>query len=137
MMEMTLVGKLVYVRPVGQNTEGHYEYDLLFSEHPQDVWTLFWDEPNPSSCGDLTPDRETYDCVARIVSPLKFSVVQESSCFSMEEATHGIVALSWVDIENLEEYPSSRCVLHFGDDVEVVRKVLTGLEIELADGKEE
>ena len=38
----------------------------------------------------------------------------------MEYAIARIIALGWVDIENLEEYPEKRLVFHFGDTFEDV-----------------
>lgn len=124
--------KLVYVRPVGKTNDDIYEYDLLFSEYPDDVWSLYWDDPNPSSCGDLTPDATTYSVVKRIGIKYELVTIQETNCFSMEHATHNIVALSWINIENLEEYPSEgRGVLHFGDDFDLVQRKLNIFDIKL------
>ena len=124
--------KLVFVRPVGKNNDDLYEYDLLFSEYPEEVWSLYWDDPNPSSCGDLTPDATTYDVVKRIGVNYELTTIQNTSCYSMEHAMQRIVALSWVNIENLEEYPQEgRMVLHYGDDFELVQKKLTVFNIEL------
>ena len=95
--------KLVFVRPVGKNNDDLYEYDLLFSEYPEEVWSLYWDDPNPSSCGDLTPDATTYDVVKRIGVNYELTTIQNTSCYSMEHAMQRIVALSWINIENLEE----------------------------------
>lgn len=106
--------KLVFVRPVGCNVNGEFEYDLLFSGFPEETWALFWDDNNPSSCGDLTPDY--YDKVVRIQSPFELRVIQEMTCYSMEHAINNIVALAWVDINVLEEFPEYRMVLHFGEE---------------------
>lgn len=115
-------GKLVFVKPIGKNIENEFEYDLLFSEFPDEVWALFWDDNNPSSCGDLTPD--TYDKVLRIKSPFELRTIQEMSCFSMEHTINNIVALAWVDINVLEEFPEYRMVLHFGEEEnKVIEKI--------------
>ena len=43
----------------------------------------------------------------------------------MEYAIARIIALSWIDIENMEEYPEKgRMVLFFGDNFEYVKEVL-------------
>jgi hypothetical protein len=124
--------KLVFVRPVGKNNDDLYEYDLLFSEYPEEVWSLYWDDPNPSSCADLTPDATTYDVVKRIGVSYELTTIQNTSCYSMEHAMQRIVALSWINIENLEEYPQEgRMVLHYGDDIELVEKKLTNFNINL------
>ena len=137
---MDLIGnglKLIFVRPLKQNIEDKFEYELLFSKNPENVWGPFWDDNMPAQCGDITPEKTTYDTVIKIESPYQFSTIQEHSCYSMEHAIHGIVALSWVNIENLDEYPPSRCTLLFGMKFEVVKKILSELEIEIDYGTEE
>ena len=122
---------LVYVRPFSKNNDGTFEYDLFFSINPDIVWGIDWDVKVPNSLGDLTPEKSTYDKVIHIKSQYPFKTVEETSCFSMEYAIYGLVALSWVDIENLEEYPPSRAVLHFGDELEKVEKILKEIDIDL------
>jgi hypothetical protein len=124
--------KLVFVRPIGKTNDDMYEYDLLFSEYPDEVWGLYWDDPNPSSCGDLTPDTTMYGIVKRISSNYELTTIQNTNCYSMEHAMQKIIALSWINIENLEEYPQEgRMVLHYGDDIELVEKKLTNFNINL------
>ena len=43
----------------------------------------------------------------------------------MEYATYGILALAWIDIENLEEYPKNgRLTMHFGMKENEVEELL-------------
>lgn len=124
--------KLIYVKFINLDIEGNYVYELLFSENPEMVWGVYWDELNPSSCGDLTPDKTTYSTVKKIRSPFKLKTIQECSCLTMEHAIESVIALSWIDINVLEEYPSDgRMTLHFGEDIETVEKILTPFEINL------
>ena len=122
---------LVYVKPFYKNNDGTYEYDLFFSDTPDVVWGLDWDIAVPNTIDDLTPDPSTYQKIIRVKSRLQFKTIEETSCYSMEYAVNGIIALSWVDIDNLEEFPESRCVLHFNDKIEEVQKKLEKLDIDL------
>ena len=123
--------KLVYIRYINTDIEGNYIYELFFSENPEMVWGVYWDELNPSSCGDLTPEKTTYSETKRIRSQYKLTTVQECSCLTMEHAIEGIIALSWIDINVLDEYPSNgRMTLHFGDDINTVENILKPFEIE-------
>lgn len=116
---------LVYVRPVGRQAEGGYEYDFYFSETPEYVWGPEWDIDSPVSNGDITPDPTTYHEVVRVRTTLPLKTAEETGCMSMEYATYGILALSWIDIENLDEYPEhGRMVFHFGNDKEFVMEKL-------------
>jgi len=122
---------LVYVKPFCKNNDNTYEYDLFFSDTPDVVWGLDWEVTVPNSLDDLTPEKSTYQKIIRIKSPLPFKTIEEISCYSMEYAIKGIVALSWVDIDGLEEFPESRVVLHFRDEIEKVKNILQELGISL------
>lgn len=107
---------LVYVRPVCKNSDNTYEYDLYFSSTPEYVWGPEWDVASPANNGDITPDSSTYDKIMRLRTDLPLKTFEETSCYSMEYVTNDIFPLSWIDIENLEEYPEKgRMVMRFGD----------------------
>lgn len=117
---------LVYVKRVCKNTDGTYEYDFFFSETPEFVWGPFWDIDSPLSNGDISPDKTTYSQIKRVITTLPLKTIEETTCYSMEYATYRILALSWIDIENLDEYPEhGRMVLKFGDDIDKVSNMLS------------
>jgi len=108
--------KLVYVKFLGKNTDGTFVYNFFFSETPEYTWGPFWDVDNPSSNGDLTPDPTTYSIVKTVTTTLPLKTAEETTCYSMEYATYGILALCWIDIENLNVYPEhGRLSMHFND----------------------
>lgn len=123
---------LVYVKEVCVNANKTYEYDCYFSETPEIVWGPDWDINTPNSCGDITPDPTTYSVIKRIVSPFKLKTIEDTSCYSMEYAIFKIIALSWIDLDNVEDYPENgRMVLHFGDKIDDVKGWLSKYDIEL------
>ena len=125
---------LIFVKPQGKNDDGNYNYLLLFSENPDEAWGDDWDDNNPSTAksGDLTPPPYTFSKAMSFTSDLPYKVIQETSCYSMEYAILGAIALAWIDIENLEVYPANgRCVLNFGDTIEDIQKKLEPFEYEL------
>lgn len=118
---------LIFVKPICKNTDQTYEYDLFFSNTPDIVWGVDWEVNTPGlvSTDEITPDSTTYNKVVRIKLPFPLKTVQETYCYSMEYAIARIIALSWIDIENMEEYPEKgRMVLYFGDTFEHVQGVL-------------
>ena len=116
---------LVYVRPAFKNTDGTFEYEFFFSDTPDFVWGPFWDVDNPSINGDVTPEESTYSTIRRVETTLPLKTIEETSCYSMEYATYGILALAWIDIENLDEYPEhGRMTLHFGESFDSVQEKL-------------
>lgn len=121
---------LVYVKPTNIRKQ---EYSLFFSETPDVVWGVDWDVKVPNILGDLTPDKTTYSKVVDFFSPFKLTTIEETSCYSMEYAVNKIIALSWIDISLLEEYPENgRCVLHFGDSFEKVQEILSQIGVEIS-----
>ena len=127
---------LVFVKPICKNTDQTYEYDLFFSNTPDIVWGVDWEVNTPGliSTDEITPDSTTYNKVVRIKLPFPLKTVQETYCYSMEYAIARIIALSWIDIENMEEYPEKgRMVLYFGDTFEHVKGVLSEFEIFIKD----
>ena len=107
---------LIYVKPVCKNTDGTFEYDFFFSDTPDFAWGPFWEIDSPANNGDLTPDSTTYSKIRRVRTNLPLKTAEETTCYSMEYATYGILALSWIDIENLDEYPEyGRLTMWFGE----------------------
>ena len=107
--------KLVFVKPISNNNS-YYEYDFIFSDTPENVWGPDWDFEVPSICPEIDPEPSTYTNIVRVKSDNKFCVAQEQSCYPMAYCTDKILALAWLDIEGLDEYPENgRMVFHFGD----------------------
>ena len=120
---------LAYIKPICKDTDGAYEYDFFFSDTPEYVWGPFWDEANPSSLGDITPDQTTYSTVYRVKTDLPLKTFQETTCYSMEYTTYKIFPLAWIDIENLEEYPEfGRLAMYFGEEMEEIERKLASYQ---------
>lgn len=125
---------LVFVKPICKNTDQTYEYDLFFSDTPDIVWGVDWECNTPGlvSPDEIVPDSTTYNKVVRIKTEFPLKTIQDTYCYSMEYAIARIIALSWIDIENMEEYPEKgRMVLHFGDTFEHVKGELSEFGIYL------
>ena len=119
--------QLVFVKPIYKTRDNIYIYDLFFSETPDIVWGIDWDYNNPSAIDsdDIIPDKTTYHDILRIKISMPLKTIQETTCYSMEHATYNIIALSWIDIENMDEYPEfGRMVFHFGDTKEKIEEML-------------
>ena len=116
---------LVFIKEYCKNTNGTYEYDFFFSDAPEFVWGPDWDINSPISNGDITPDSTTYNKIRRVITDLPLKVISQTTCYSMEYATYGIMALSWIDIENLDVYPEhGRLTMYFGEtENEIINKL--------------
>lgn len=118
---------LVYVRPIGVNSNNFFEYEFFFSENPETVWGEDWNVTCPSACADLTPPSEQYSLVKRLKTIIPLQCVQENSCFSIADSIDDIIALCFEDINGYEEYPEPyRLVFKFGEVYDEVEKKLAG-----------
>lgn len=123
---------LVYVKFLYKEDDENYCYELYFSTTPDIVWGDDWDVPSPASNTDCTPDKSTCSSISVIKSPYKLKTIEEIQCYCVEYAIYGIIALSWIDIETLDEYPENgRMVLHFGDEKEKVKNILSKFGISI------
>lgn len=123
--------QLVFVKPITNGLDKkNYEYDFLFSETPDVVWGVDWTDNTPNLCGDISPEPSTYSIIKRLRCPIELKTIQENSCYSMEYAINRSVALAYLNLEGLEEYPSHRLVFHFGDSFLDVEKMLFKSELE-------
>ena len=102
--------KLVYVRPVGKGMVHGYEYELYYSETPDIVWGIDWEYENPSACDILEPEPSNISSREKVRTTIPYKTAIENSCYSMEYCTYDIIALAWIDIDNLDEYPEKAVV---------------------------
>ena len=123
--------KLVYVNPIGKNSEGLYEYDFYFSNRIEFVWGDNWDEPYAAYGGDMAPREGTYQEVRRIVTNIPFSCAQQNTCFSMKHCVDGCIALCYENINGYNDYPEPyRIVFQYGEDSESVMEKLYSRDTE-------
>ena len=124
--------KLIFVAPVIEDSKNNtFVYDLYFSETPEIVWGNSWDYSNPSICDkeDIYPQQSMYSKIERINSSYKLGLAINNAAYPLIYCINDILALSWIDIEELEEYPQNgRCVLKFGMDYKDTMNMVLSLE---------
>lgn len=120
--------KLVFVSPVVVNDKnGKYTYKLYYSENPDVVWGNYWYYDNPALVDDedIFPQESTYSKTEIIESDYKLGLAVKNACYPLLYCIYGILALSWIDIDGLEEYPENgRGILKFGMDYEKVQEII-------------
>jgi hypothetical protein len=116
---------LAFIKPISKNNDGTFEYDFFFTTTPEYVWGQDWDVNSPASNDNLTPDSTTYNEVKRVTTNLPLKTLGETTCYSMEYATYGVMALAWIDIENLDVYPEhGRLTMYFGETESDIKEKL-------------
>ena len=131
--------QLCYVLPKKSNfATMRFHYELYFTETLDVVWGRDWDVINfASTYEDIAssiPDLSTCCAIVDLYTDFRLKTIEEMPCFSMEQAINKTVALCWIDLTGLDEYPENgRFVLHFGDDLDKIKKMADKCNFELSD----
>lgn len=117
--------KVIYISYIGKNTDGDNIYHFLISENPEDTWAEGWENKPACVMRDLTPGEDLYEYVGELKTTLKFDLAQDNCCCSMQDCRDKIIALASENLDEAEEYPEEgRIVIHFGDSIEDVKKLI-------------
>ena len=109
---------LVYVNPVGKDSNDLFEYEFFFSETPENVWGEDWNIACPAACGDTLPDPTTYSEIKTIKTDIPLFCAQQNTCFSLQDCIDGIVCLAFSENENIFT------VFNFNENyLEVMKKI--------------
>jgi len=115
--------RLVYINYVGEDWKGNHIYEFLFANSIENIDGDDWDA-YPASGRPSPPSGDFISRVGRLISELKFDLVQESDTFAVWDAVDGVIALGWEDISEYDEYPNSRLYFEFGLDIAIVNDKL-------------
>ena len=121
---------VIYVLYVGKNTDNEYIYHLLISNDKEKTWAEGWENKPACVMRDLTPEDDMYEYIAELKTDLILDLAQDNCCFSMQDCRDNVVALASENLEEAEEDPEEgRIVIHFGDTVDEVEKMLAKRDI--------
>lgn len=95
---------LVYVNPIGKNSNDEYEYEFFFSEDPETVWAEDWNIQSAGSCNNLLPSEETYNKIIKVKTIFELSLAIKNTCFSLQDCKDHIIALFWFEDFNGEVF---------------------------------
>lgn len=124
---------VVYLKHIGTDIDGENIYHIYLSENPDDVFAEGWGEvPACNVRRELMDiDEEHYQNILEAKTPIKLDLAQDCCCFSMQDARDRIVALAYENLDNAEEYPEPRIIVHFADQVEDVERLFGKRDIAL------
>ncbi len=125
MIDENLPLMVIYILYVGKNSDNEHIYHLLISNDKEKTWAEGWENKPACVMRDLTPEDDMYEYIAELKTDLILDLAQDNCCFSMQDCRDGIIALASENLEEAEEYPEEgRIVIHFGDTVDEVEKML-------------
>lgn len=113
--------KLVFIRFIGEENDGYYAYELMFSNNIE-KFEIEKDNDYCCLCQTIIPATKTI--IHKVKMKIKLSLIQDNCCFSFKHSKLGIVALAYENIDNYDEYPDDRIILFYGDEYDDVERKL-------------
>ena len=116
---------LGFIRLIGAESDGIYNYEFIFTNNIDEFWGENFEYKPCCLCNDLIPNDEYITEIHKIRAKLKFDLVQDNCCFSMQDCMDGIISLAWENIDDYDEYPEDgRLVFNFGESYDDVERKL-------------
>lgn len=123
--EENLPLKVIYVLYIGRNVDDDNIYHLLITTDEEKTWAEGWENKPACIMRNLTPENDMYEYVAELKTDIMLDLAQDNCCFSMQDCRDNVIALASENLEHAEEYPEDgRIVIHFGDNIDDVEKML-------------
>jgi hypothetical protein len=116
---------LCFIRLIGEENDGYYRYEFIFTDNPDDVWGEDWEHKPIGLINNPIPSDDYLTEIHIVKTKIKFDLIQNNMCFSMQDCLDGIVALAWQNIDELDAYPEDgRIYFMFGESLEDVERKL-------------
>ena len=122
---------LCFVRLIGEEMDSINRYEFVFTDNIEEAWGENWEHVPASLVNNLMVDSKYITEVHIVRTGIKFALVQDNSCFGMQDCIDNIVALAYEDISGYSEYPEERgrLVFHFGESLDDVENKLANCNI--------
>lgn len=115
---------LCFIRLIGEENDGYYRYEFIFTEDVDTVFGEGFDEKPACLMNNLMVDEQYIYEVHIVKTRIKLDLIQDNCCFSMSDSYDGIVSLAWSkDIDNCNLF------FCFGEDFESVEKKLANYSL--------
>jgi hypothetical protein len=116
---------LCFIRLIGEENDVYYRYEFIFTDNPDEVWGEDWEHKPIGLINNPIPSDDYLTEIHIVETKIKFDLIQNNMCFSMQDCLDGIVALAWQNIDELDAYPEDgRIYFMFGESLEDVERKL-------------
>lgn len=116
---------LLFVRLIGEEADGYYRYEFIFTDNPDEAWGEDWEHKPAGLVNDLIPSDEYITEVHIVKTKIKFDLIQNNMCFGMQDAMDGIVSIAYENMDSYESYPDDgRLFFMFGESLDEVERKL-------------
>lgn len=116
--------KLCFIKHVGNNAEGFNVYEFLFTEQIDDFWGENFEYMPCCLCNELIPNEDDYTLSKRLITPITLNLIQDSCCFSFQDAADKIVSLGYAYNDN----DALLANFTFGDPYDVVIEIIKNMK---------
>lgn len=116
---------IVYAKYFGEEINGNYIYHFYLSNNPDDVFAEGWGDIPACNVSDnlMDIDDSQYEYIVQLKSDIKLDLARNCCCFSMQDCRDNIIALAYENLDDAEEYPDTRIIIHFGDNIDDVEEM--------------
>lgn len=116
---------LLFVRLIGEENDGYYRYEFIFTDNPDEAWGEDWEHKPAGLVNDLIPSDEYITEIHIVKTKIKFDLIQNNMCFGMQDAMDGIVSIAYENMDAYESYPDDgRLFFMFGESLDEVERKL-------------
>jgi hypothetical protein len=116
---------LCFIRLIGEENDGYYRYEFIFTNDIDNVWGEEFDQKPACLVNNLMVDDEFITEIHVVKMKIKLDLIQDNCCFSVSDAIDGIISIAWEDISEYDEYPEEgRIFFRFGETLEDVENKL-------------
>ncbi len=127
---------LIYIHKIGENSNGDFEYEFLFSKRPDVAIGVGWESTSfiYESVTNKKPENKYIDKTYKLISNIELIGIQDIEDFRILDAVYGIVSLGWEYIEDYslsETLPDDILVFKFKESKEDVDKKLFSRDLKL------
>lgn len=124
-MEDEEVVKLCFIRLIGEENDGYYRYEFIFTDNVDEVWGENFDQKPACLVNGLMVSEEYIHEIHIVKMKIKLDLIQNNCCFSVSDCYDGCVSLAWQNLDNETEYPEDgRIFFKFGETLEEVENKL-------------
>ena len=116
---------LCFVNLVGEENDGYYRYEFIFTDNPDEVWGDDFEYMPAGMVNDLKPADEYITEIHTVKTKIKLNLIQNNNCFSIQDAMDGCVGIAIEDLSIYSEFPEDgRLVFMFGESLDEVERKL-------------
>ena len=118
--------RLGFIRLIGEESDGYYRYEFIFTENINEFWGENFEYKPCCLCNGLSPDDKFISEIHIVKMKIKLDLIQDNCCFSFSDATDGIIAIAWENMDDYDEYPEEgRIFFKFGETLNEVEEKLS------------